>query len=179
MSRIGKKPIPLPKGVKVNLELPLLKVSGPKGNLSERMPEGVAITVEGDQVLVARPEDPKRGKSLQGLSRTLIANMVKGVSEGFERVLEINGVGYRAELQGNVLQLSLGFSHLIRFPLPEGMKAEVERQTRITLRGTDRHQLGLTAAKIRQLKPPEPYGGKGIKYAEEVIHRKAGKTAVG
>jgi large subunit ribosomal protein L6 len=103
--------------------------------------------------------------------------MIKGVSEGFQRVLEINGVGYRAELQGNVLKFSLGFSHPIHFPLPEGMKAEVERQNRITLRAMDKHLLGLTAAKIRGLRPPEPYGGKGIKYAEEVIRRKAGKTA--
>lgn len=161
------------------MEKPFLKVSGPKGNLSERVPEEVGITVDGDKVLVARPEDPKRGKALQGLVRTLVANMVKGVSVGFERVLEINGVGYRAELQGNVLQFSLGFSHPVRFPLPEGMKAEVERQNRVTLRATDKHLLGLTAAKIRGLRPPEPYGGKGIKYAEEVIHRKAGKTAVG
>jgi len=135
--------------------------------------------VEGEKVWVARPEDPKRGKSLQGLVRTLVANMIKGVSVGFERVLEINGVGYRAELQGNVLQFSLGFSHPIRFPLPDGMKAEVERQNRITLRAMDKHLLGLTAATIRGLRPPEPYGGKGIKYAEEIIHRKAGKTAVG
>ena len=179
MSRIGKMPIPLPKGVKVVLETPFLKVSGPKGNLTERLPEEAGITVEGEKIWVTRPEDPKRGKSLQGLVRTLVANMVKGVSVGFERVLEINGVGYRAELQGNVLQFSLGFSHPVRFPLPEGMKAEVERQNRITLRATDKHLLGLTAAKIRSLRPPEPYGGKGIKYAEEVIHRKAGKTAVG
>ena len=179
MSRIGKKPIPLPKGVKVALEPSYIRVSGPKGSLGEKLPEGVAVTIETDKVWVARPEDPKRGKSLQGLIRTLIANMVKGVSDGFQRVLEINGVGYRAELQGNILQFSLGFSHPIRFPLPEGMKAEVERQTRITLRGVDRHLVGLTAARIRKLRPPEPYGGKGIKYAEEVIHRKAGKTAVG
>ena len=179
MSRIGKLPIPLPKGVKVVLEGPFIKISGPKGDLAERLPEGSAIRVEGENVWVARPEDPRRGKSIQGLVRTLVANMVKGVSTGFERVLEINGVGYRAELQGNVLQFSLGFSHPIRFPLPEGMKAEVERQNRITLRATDKHLLGLTAAKIRGLRPPEPYGGKGIKYAEEVIHRKAGKTAVG
>ena len=179
MSRIGKMPIPLPKGVKVVWEKPLLKVSGPKGVLEERIPEETAVTVEGDKIWVARPEDPKRGKSMQGLVRTLIANMVKGVSVGFERVLEINGVGYRAELQGNVLQFSLGFSHPVRFPLPEGMKAEVERQNRITLRAVDKHLLGLTASKIRSLRPPEPYGGKGIKYAEEVIHRKAGKTAVG
>lgn len=161
------------------MEKPFLKVSGPKGNLTERVPEEAGITVEGEKIWVARPDDPKRGKSLQGLVRTLVANMVKGVSVGFERVLEINGVGYRAELQGNVLQFSLGFSHPVRFPLPEGMKAEVERQNRITLRATDKHLLGLTAARIRNLRPPEPYGGKGIKYAEEVIHRKAGKTAVG
>jgi len=179
MSRIGKMPIPLPKGVKVVFERPFIKVSGPKGDLTERVPEETAITVENDKVWVARPEDPKRGKSLQGLVRTLVANMVKGVSVGFERVLEINGVGYRAELQGDVLQFTLGFSHPIRFPLPAGMKAVVERQNRITLRASDKHLLGLTAAKIRGFRPPEPYGGKGIKYAEEVIHRKAGKTAVG
>ena len=179
MSRIGKMPIPLPKGVKVVFERPFIKVSGPKGDLTERVPEETAITVENDKVWVARPEDPKRGKSLQGLVRTLVANMVKGVSVGFERVLEINGVGYRAELQGDVLQFTLGFSHPIRFPLPAGMKAVVERQNRITLRASDKHLLGLTAAKIRGFRPPEPYGGKGIKYAEEVIHRKAGKTAAG
>ncbi len=161
------------------LEPPFIKVSGPKGNLSEKVPAEVAITLETEKVLVNRPEDPKRGSSLQGLTRTIIANMVKGVSDGFVRVLEINGVGYRAELQGNVLQFTLGFSHPIRFPLPEGLKAEVERQNRVTLRGVDKNLLGLTAAKIRKLRPPEPYGGKGIKYAEEVIHRKAGKTAVG
>jgi large subunit ribosomal protein L6 len=139
----------------------------------------VGVGVEKDRVLVHLPKDPKRGKALQGLTRTLIANMVKGVSQGFERVLEINGVGYRAEAQGSALNFNLGYSHPIRFPLPEGIKAEVERQTRITLRGVNKHLLGLTAAKIRSLRPPEPYGGKGIKYLEEVIHRKAGKTAVG
>ena len=179
MSRIGKRPIPIPSGVKVVWEAPLIKVTGPKGNLSQKVDGGVAVGVEKDQVLVHLPEDPKRGKALQGLTRTLIANMVKGVSQGFERVLEINGVGYRAEAQANALNFSLGYSHPIRFPLPEGIKAEVERQTRITLRGVNKHLLGLTAAKIRSLRPPEPYGGKGIKYLEEVIHRKAGKTAVG
>ena len=179
MSRIGKKPIPIPPGVKVVWEAPLVKVTGPKGNLSQKVDGGMAVGVEKDRVLVHLPEDPKRGKALQGLTRTLIANMVKGVSQGFERVLEINGVGYRAEAQGGALNFSLGYSHPIRFPLPEGIKAEVERQTRITLRGVNKHLLGLTAAKIRSLRPPEPYGGKGIKYVEEVIHRKAGKTAVG
>lgn len=179
MSRIGKKPVLLPKGVKVSLETPWFKVSGPRGNLSQQIAEGVSVTIEPDKILVHRPEDPKKGKALQGLTRTLIFNLVQGVSQGFERVLEINGVGYRAELQSNSLNFSLGYSHPIRFPLPEGIKAEVERQTRITLRGSDKHLLGLTAARIRRLRPPEPYGGKGIKYAEEVIHRKAGKTAAG
>ncbi len=179
MSRVGKKPIPLPKGVNVTLETHFVKVSGPKGNLGQKIDSEVTLALEKDKVLVHRPEDLKRGKALQGLTRTLIANMIKGVSQGFDRVLEINGVGYRAEVQGNTLNFSLGFSHPIRFPLPEGIKAEVERQTRITLRGVDKHLLGLTAAKIRGLRPPEPYGGKGIKYVEEVIHRKAGKTAVG
>jgi len=179
MSRIGKKPIVLPPGVKVVWEAPFVKVAGAKGSLSQKVDGAVALTVEKDKILVHLPEDPKRGKALQGLIRTLIANMIKGVSGGFERVLEINGVGYRAELQGSALSFNLGYSHPIRFPLPEGIKAEVERQTRITLRGVDKHLLGLTAAKIRSLRPPEPYGGKGIKYAEEVIHRKAGKTAVG
>lgn len=158
---------------------PFLKITGPKGTLSQKLPEGVPVAIEGDQILVHQPAHPKKGKALQGLTRTLIANMIKGVNQGFERVLEINGVGYRVELQGNILNFNLGYSHPIRFPLPEGIKAEVEKQTRLTLRGIDKHLLGLTAAEIRRLRPPEPYGGKGIKYAEEIIHRKAGKTAVG
>lgn len=179
MSRIGKKVIPLPQGVKVAVETPVVKVSGPKGNLTQTINQNVSLTVEKDKIIIHVPEGGKDGKALHGLTRTLIANMIKGVSEGFERVLEINGVGYRAELQGNTLSFSLGFSHPVRFPLPEGIKAEVERQVRIILKGSDRNLLGMTAAKIRNLRPPEPYGGKGIKYAEEVIHRKAGKTAVG
>jgi large subunit ribosomal protein L6 len=177
MSRIGKKVIPLPPGVKVIVEAQQVKVSGPKGNLDQRIDRNVTLAVEGDKLTVHAPEAAKNGKALHGLTRTLIANMVKGVSQGFERVLEINGVGYRAEVQGNALNFSLGYSHPIRFPLPEGIRAEVERQVRITLKGSDRNLLGMTAAKIRRLRPPEPYGGKGIKYAEEVIHRKAGKTA--
>jgi large subunit ribosomal protein L6 len=179
MSRIGKRPIQVPAGVKVSVEMPFIKVSGPKGNLNQRLEANASIRVEKDQILVAQPSDPKKGKAFHGLTRTLIANMVKGVSQGFESVLEINGVGYRAELQGNALNFNLGYSHPIRFALPEGVKAEVERQTRITLRGADKNLLGQTAAKIRSLRPPEPYGGKGIKYSEEVIRRKAGKTAVG
>jgi large subunit ribosomal protein L6 len=161
------------------VESQLVKVSGPKGNLSQRIDRNVALAMEKDKLVVQAPEESRNGKALHGLTRTLIANMVKGVSQGFERVLEINGVGYRAEVQGNALNFNLGYSHPIRFPLPEGIRAEVDRQVRITLKGSDRNLLGMTAAKIRSLRPPEPYGGKGIKYAEEVIHRKAGKTAVG
>jgi len=179
MSRIGKKVIPLPQGVKVVFEAPVVKVSGPKGNFTQTINRNASLSVEKDKIIVHAPGGGKDGKALHGLTRTLVANMIKGVSQGFERVLEINGVGYRAELQGNALNFSLGYSHPIRFPLPEGIKAEVERQVRITLKGSDRNLLGMTAAKIRSLRPPEPYGGKGIKYAEEVIHRKAGKTAVG
>ncbi len=179
MSRIGKRPIQVPAGVKVSVEMPLVKVSGPKGNLNQKIEANASVCVEKDQILVEQSADPKRGKAFHGLTRTIIANMVKGVSQGFERVLEINGVGYRAELQGDALNFNLGYSHPIRFALPSGVKAEVERQTRITLRGADKNLLGQTAAKIRSLRPPEPYGGKGIKYAEEVIRRKAGKTAVG
>ncbi|NWF57164.1 MAG: 50S ribosomal protein L6 [Syntrophaceae bacterium] len=178
MSRIGKKFIPLPPGVKVQVEDRVVKVTGPKGNLDQRIDRNVSLAVEGDKLIVHAPE-VKNGKALHGLTRTLIANMVKGVSQGFERVLEINGVGYRAEVQGNALNFNLGYSHPIRFPLPDGVRAEVERQVRITLKGSDRNLLGMTAAKIRSLRPPEPYGGKGIKYAGEVIQRKAGKTAVG
>jgi large subunit ribosomal protein L6 len=179
MSRIGKKAIALPPGVQVEFEPPWVRVAGPKGKLSQKIDGQVALKIEKDKIWVERPADPKRGGALQGLTRTLVANMIQGVTAGFSRVLEINGVGYRAELQGNVLSLSLGYSHPVKFPLPEGIKAEVDRQVRITLRGADKELLGLTAAKIRSLRPPEPYGGKGIKYAEEVIRRKAGKTAVG
>ncbi len=179
MSRIGKKEVVVPAGVKISWEAPVFKATGPKGNLAQHLNGGVVLRIEKDKIWVNLPEDPKHGDSLQGLTRTLIANVVIGVSKGFERVLEINGVGYRAELQGNTLNFSLGYSHPVRFPLPEGIKAEVERQTKVTLKGVNKHLLGLTAAKIRSLRPPEPYGGKGIKYAGEVIRRKAGKTAVG
>lgn len=175
MSRIGKKPIAIPSGVKVVLSGPTLNVEGPKGKLSRTVHEGVQVEVAADAIqILSRPE--QKGTALQGLMRTLIANMVEGVTKGFERVLEINGVGYRADLQGKTLNLSLGYSHPIAYPLPEGISAEVEKQTKITLRGIDKELLGATAAKIRSFRGPEPYKGKGIKYAEERIVRKAGKT---
>ncbi|OGP51762.1 MAG: 50S ribosomal protein L6 [Deltaproteobacteria bacterium RBG_13_43_22] len=176
MSRVGKKPIPIPDTVKVVLTDEGVKVQGPKGELKRSLPPQLAITVEGNQVLIHPREDSQKVKALFGLFRTLVANMVKGVAEGFERVLEIQGVGYRAEVQGSQLVLSLGYSHPVPFQLPEGISAQVERQTRVILSGIDRDLLGLTAARIRRFRPPEPYKGKGIKYQEEKIRRKVGKT---
>ncbi len=176
MSRIGKKPIAIPGGVKVSLAGETISVQGPKGHLSRRVPAEVGISVQADTVLVSSPEGGRADSSLQGLTRTLIANMVEGVTKGYERVLEINGVGYRAEMKGAILNLALGYSHPVEYPLPKGIDAEVEKQTKITLKGIDKELIGATAAKIRSFRGPEPYKGKGIKYAEERILRKAGKT---
>ncbi len=176
MSRVGKKPIPIPKEVKVVLTEEGLTVKGPKGELSRSMPPQLSLQLEGNQVLIRPQDDSQKVKALFGLFRTLVANMVKGVAEGFERVLEIQGVGYRAEIQGSQLVLNLGYSHPVPFQLPDGISAQVEKQTRVVLRGIDRDLLGLTAARIRRFRPPEPYKGKGIKYLEEKIRRKVGKT---
>jgi len=176
MSRIGKKPITIPSGVDVALKGEKVSVKGPKGNLDITVPGGVDVNVQADVVTVAIQEGYKNGDAMQGLTRTLIANMVDGVTKGFERILEINGVGYRAEVKGTTLALALGYSHPIEYPLPAGITAEVEKQTKITLRGIDKQLLGATAAKIRSFRAPEPYKGKGIKYAEERILRKAGKA---
>ena len=176
MSRIGKKPVGIPAGVKVGLNGLTISVQGPKGSLERTLGGGVNLQVDADQVVVTLPEQTRVDTSRQGLSRTLIANMVEGVTKGFEKVLEINGVGYRAELKGTVLNLALGYSHPIEYPLPEGISAEVEKQTRITVKGIDKELVGATAAKIRSFRAPEPYKGKGIKYADERIGRKAGKT---
>lgn len=176
MSRIGKKPIEIPAGVKVSLAGENISVQGPKGQLSRVIPAKVEVSVEADSIAVKRFEGGRVDTSLQGLTRTLIANMVEGVTKGFERVLEINGVGYRAEIKGAVLNLALGYSHPVEYQLPKGVTAEVEKQTKITLKGIDKELIGATAAKIRSFRAPEPYKGKGIKYAEERIVRKAGKT---
>lgn len=176
MSRIGKLPVAIPAGVKVSLEGNEIKVQGAKGSLTQVLPERVTIAVEAEQIVVSRPSNEKQDIALHGLSRSLIYNMVVGVSEGFTRVLEINGVGYRAEVSGNVLTLSLGYSHPVVYSLPQGVSVEVEKQTRLTIRGIDKQLVGSTAAKIRSFRSPEPYKGKGVKYAEERILRKAGKT---
>jgi large subunit ribosomal protein L6 len=175
MSRIGKKPIIIPAGVKVALSGRTVKVEGPKGRLERELHDQVEIRVEADQIQVI-PPDQRTGGALQGLTRTLVANMVDGVTKGFTRGLEINGVGYRAELKGTTLNLALGYSHPVEYPLPAGVSAEVEKQTKITLSGIDKELVGATAAKIRSFRPPEPYKGKGIKYADERILRKAGKA---
>ena len=176
MSRIGRLPISLPEGVKVAVEDHAIRVEGPKGKLRGELPQGIEARLEGQVLKILRGSDERKAKALHGMARKLVANMVDGVSRGFRRVLEINGVGYRAEVKGTELHLALGFSHPVVLSLPAGVTATVERQTIVTLNGADKQILGEIAAKIRGLKPPEPYKGKGIKYQEEVVRRKAGKA---
>lgn len=176
MSRIGKLPINIPAGVKVAIDANALRLEGPKGKLQAELPTGVKVKVEGNVVHVERQNEDRKVRALHGLTRKLIANMTQGVSQGFTRILDINGVGYRAEVKGQEIHMTLGYSHPVVFSLPAGVSAAVERQVIITLSSADRQVLGETAAKIRSLRPPEPYKGKGIKYREEVIKRKAGKA---
>ena len=177
MSRIGKLPIEIPAGVKVTLDNSLIKVEGPKGTLSRPMVEGVTIeVVDNKQVVVTRDSDDIKSRSFHGLTRTLVNNMLIGVTTGFEKILDITGVGYRAEMKGNVLSMNLGYSHPISFELPKGVSVEVEKMTKVFVRGADKELVGQTAAKIRSFRQPEPYKGKGIKYSDERILRKAGKA---
>jgi large subunit ribosomal protein L6 len=176
VSRIGKLPITIPSGVKIAVDTHAVRLEGPKGKLETAIPAGVAIKVEGNVVRVERQGEERRFRALHGLTRKLIANMAQGVTQGFSRILDINGVGYRAEVKGQEIHMTLGYSHPVVFPLPQGVTASVERQVIITLNSADRQLLGEMAAKIRSLRPPEPYKGKGIKYREEVIRRKAGKA---
>ena len=176
MSRIGKQPITIPAGVTLTVEPGAIRVKGPKGQLAARLSPLVEISVANGVATVTRREETRVARGVHGLTRKLLANMLTGVGEGFRRVLEINGVGYRAEAKGRTLQLALGYSHPITFPLPEGVQAKVDKQTVVTLESSDRQLLGETAAAIRKLRPPEPYKGKGIKYADETIRRKAGKA---
>jgi large subunit ribosomal protein L6 len=177
MSRIGKLPINVPDGVKVELAGDVVRVAGPKGKLQTQLPKGVKVDLADGTVLVKRVAETREARAAHGLAQRLVANMVHGVSTGFSRTLEIIGVGYRAEARGQALQLSLGFSHPILFQLPPGVQGKVDKQTVITLESTDRQLLGETAAQIRRLRPPEPYKGKGVKYSDETIRRKAGKAA--
>lgn len=177
MSRIGKMPINIPQGVNITLANEnFLTVKGPKGQLERQLVPEMEITIEGNEVLVKRPNDLKRHRSLHGLTRTLISNMVIGVTEGYSKTLEINGTGYRAAKQGKKLTLTLGYSHLVEMTDPEGVDSAVEGNNRIIVSGIDKEKVGQYAANIRDKRPPEPYKGKGIKYSTERIRRKAGKS---
>lgn len=177
MSRIGRMPIAIPAGVTVDIaENNKVTVKGPKGTLERVLPGSMKIKKDGDTVVVTRPNDLKKMKSLHGLTRTLIANMVTGVTEGYEKVLEVNGVGYRAQKQGKKLILSLGYSHSVEMEDPEGLETVLDGQNKIIVKGIDKEKVGQFAAEIRDKRRPEPYKGKGIKYADETIRRKVGKT---
>jgi len=177
MSRIGKLPIQVPAAVKVTCADETVRVEGPKGNLDYRLPAGITLKQDADVLHIERTNDESQDRAFHGLTRRLVANMVQGVSAGFKRVLEINGVGYRADARGTTLHMTLGYSHPIVYQLPDGITAKVDKQTVVTLEGIDRQLLGEVAAQIRALRPPEPYKGKGIKYSDETIRRKSGKAA--
>jgi large subunit ribosomal protein L6 len=177
MSRIGKKPIPVPTGVTVSVEPQLVRVNGPKGELTERIPRDITVAQEGEDVIVTRPTDRGEHRALHGLTRSLVANMVEGVTDGYTRTLEIHGVGYRAQLKGKGLELALGFSHPVSIPAPDGIEFEVPQPTRVIVKGISKQQVGEIAAIIRKQRPPEPYKGKGIRYEGEYVARKVGKRA--
>ena len=177
MSRIGKNPITVPEGVEVVIEPGLVTVKGPKGELSEKISRDLTVTQDGDTLTVTRPTDRGEHRALHGLSRSLSANMVEGVTNGFEKTLEIQGVGYRAQLKGKDLVLALGYSHPVEITAPEGIEFEVPEPTEVKVRGISKQMVGETAANIRKRRPPEPYKGKGIRYRDEHVIRKVGKRA--
>ena len=177
MSRIGRKPIPIPPGVTVAVDGATVRAQGPKGALTQTVPSPLAVALTDNQLVVSRGSDQASVRALHGLARSLLANMVSGVKQGFERKLEIVGIGYRAQMQGKAIQLALGYSHPIIFPLPDGVSAEIDKQVLITLRAAVKAVLGQTVAKLRELRKPDPYKGKGIKYVDEVVRRKVGKKA--
>ncbi|MBP6915300.1 MAG: 50S ribosomal protein L6 [Smithellaceae bacterium] len=177
MSRIGKKPVTFSKNVKVSQKGREVNVEGPKGSLSSMLPDGISMTINDGHLVVERKSNERTARSYHGLARTLIENMVEGVSNGFEKRLEISGVGYRAELSGRDLKLVLGFSTPVQYSIPKGIDVKVDKQTSVIISGIDKQLVGRVAAEIRALKKPEPYKGKGIKYAGEYIKRKAGKSA--
>jgi large subunit ribosomal protein L6 len=177
MSRIGRKPIPVPTGVTVTIDPEVVRVHGPKGELSERIPRDITVVQEGEEINVTRPTDRGEHRALHGLTRSLIANMVEGVTNGFEKQLEIQGVGYRAQLKGKNLEMALGYSHTVTVEPPEGIEFEVPQPTEVVVRGIDKQLVGETAARIRKTRPPEPYKGKGVRYVGEHVRRKVGKRA--
>lgn len=176
MSRIGKMPVKLPQGVSVTVGKDHLQVKGPKGTLTTPVPAGITCKVDGEEVHLTRRNDERTQRALHGLARALLANAVKGVSTGWSRDLDIQGIGYRAVVQGKSIEFALGYSHPVVYPVPEGITVTVEKQTRVSVSGADRQKVGQVAAEIRSLRPPEPYKGKGIRYADEVIKKKVGKT---
>ena len=177
MSRIGKQPVAIPDGVKVEVQDGTVNVTGPGGTLSQRVNADMRVMVEGAEVRVERPSDEREHRALHGLTRSLIANMVEGVTKGFEKRLEIHGVGYRAALKGRDLELQVGFSHPVAFPAPDGIEFEVPQPNRLVVKGIDKQLVGETAARIRRVRKPEPYKGKGIRYEGEYVRKKAGKAA--
>jgi len=176
MSRVGKKPIPVPGKTKITYKDRVITVQGEKGTLTRTVHPNMDLEIENDLIKVTMAKETPSNRALQGLTRSLVANMVIGVDKGFQKVLEINGIGYRASLSGNTIVLNLGFSHPVNFELPDGIAAKVDKNNTVTLSGINKELLGQTAASIRSLRPPEPYKGKGIKYADEYVQRKAGKT---
>ena len=177
MSRIGKMPVAIPKGVEVKKDGNVLKVKGPKGELSNRIPPGLTVAVEGNEVRIARSSEEPKDRAFHGLLRSLVANSVTGVTKGFSKDLEIVGVGYKAEVKGKTIVFSIGYSHPVNFPIPEGIAIALDAKAgKLSVSGADRQQVGQTAAEIRKLRVPDPYKAKGIKYANEVIRRKVGKA---
>jgi large subunit ribosomal protein L6 len=177
MSRIGRKPIPVPASVTVSIEPEVVRVAGPRGELSERIPRDIIVAQEDGQLVVTRPTDRGEHRALHGLTRSLVANMVEGVTNGYQKTLEIQGVGYRAQLRGRDLELALGFSHPVSIKAPEGIEFEVPQPTRVVVKGISKQLVGEVAANIRKRRPPEPYKGKGIRYEGEYVARKVGKRA--
>ena len=178
MSRVGKQPVPIPSGVEVKIAEKEILVKGSKGQLIRTFPEEVSFALDDGAVLVTRDSDERRARAMHGLARALLANMVQGVSEGFSRELQLVGVGYRAALKGSNLELAVGFSHLVSIEAPDGVNFEVPEPTRIIVSGIDKERVGQASANIRKVRPPEPYKGKGIRYADEYVRRKAGKAGV-
>lgn len=176
MSRIGKQPIAIPAGVKVSFNAGVITVEGPKGKLSQAVHSNMILEIEANEIKVTRPNDEKLNRSLHGLTRTLIANMVEGVTNGYSKTLEISEGGYRAQMNGNTLVMNLGYSHDVKYDAPEGIKIECPTPNQLVISGADKQLVGQVAAEIRGKRPPEPYHGKGIKYANEVIRHKAGKA---
>jgi large subunit ribosomal protein L6 len=177
MSRIGRKPIPVPSGVSIAIDANRVTVNGPKGELQERIPRDITVAQEGEELIVTRPTDRGEHRALHGLTRSLVANMVIGVTDGYQKTLEIQGVGYRAQLKGKDLELALGYSHPVPIKAPDGIEFEVPQPTRIIVRGIDKQLVGEVAANIRKKRKPEPYKGKGIRYEGEYVARKVGKRA--